>query len=218
MADWTTLSNTAVGVGGLPSGATVTALRDNPIAIAEDAPGAPPMVGMIRKISQTVISGSPATVDIFWDNALYDSIHIELSNATPTTTGVKIYARLSDDGTTFASAASSYSEAYLAISTASTVTSDNTETSDFIRLTPSPMGNTAGGGASGTIEILGINDATRFTPMNYHIGASNSSATLNQLTIGSAMRRTNGVVKGIRFYASSGTLLNGLVTVYGVWK
>ena len=41
MADWTTLPNTAVGVGGLPSGTTVTALRDNPIAIAEGAAGAP---------------------------------------------------------------------------------------------------------------------------------------------------------------------------------
>ena len=41
MADWTTLPNAAVGVGGLPSGTTVTALRDNPIAIAEGTAGAP---------------------------------------------------------------------------------------------------------------------------------------------------------------------------------
>jgi hypothetical protein len=41
MANWTTLPNSAVGVGGLPSGSTVTALRDNPIAIAEGAAGAP---------------------------------------------------------------------------------------------------------------------------------------------------------------------------------
>jgi hypothetical protein len=41
MADWTNLPNTAVGVGGLPSGTTVTALRDNPVAIAEGAAGAP---------------------------------------------------------------------------------------------------------------------------------------------------------------------------------
>jgi hypothetical protein len=45
MADWTTLPNTAVGVGGLPSGTTVTALRDNPIAIAEGAAGAPRVRG-----------------------------------------------------------------------------------------------------------------------------------------------------------------------------
>ena len=44
MADWTALSNTAVGVGGLPSGATITALRDNPQAIAEGAAGAPRVV------------------------------------------------------------------------------------------------------------------------------------------------------------------------------
>jgi len=41
VTDYTILSNTAVGVGGLPSGATVTALRDNPIAIAEGTAGAP---------------------------------------------------------------------------------------------------------------------------------------------------------------------------------
>lgn len=41
MADYTDLPDTAVGVGGTPSGTTVTALRDNPIAIAEGAVGAP---------------------------------------------------------------------------------------------------------------------------------------------------------------------------------
>jgi hypothetical protein len=45
MADYTDLSNAAVGIGGLPSGATVTALRDNPIAIAEAAVGAPKIQG-----------------------------------------------------------------------------------------------------------------------------------------------------------------------------
>ena len=46
MADWTNLPNQAVGVGGLPSGTTVTALRDNPVAIAEGAPGAPKVQGV----------------------------------------------------------------------------------------------------------------------------------------------------------------------------
>lgn len=46
MTDYTTLPNTAVGVGGLPSGATVTALRDNPIAICEGATGAPRIYGL----------------------------------------------------------------------------------------------------------------------------------------------------------------------------
>lgn len=41
MTTWTTISNSAVAVGGIPSSTTVTALRDNPVAIAEAATGAP---------------------------------------------------------------------------------------------------------------------------------------------------------------------------------
>ena len=45
MTTWTTLSAGAVGVSGIPSGSTVTALRDNPVAIAEGSSGAPRIVG-----------------------------------------------------------------------------------------------------------------------------------------------------------------------------
>lgn len=43
MTTWTDISNTSVAVGGIPSSATVTALRDNPSALAETASGAPVM-------------------------------------------------------------------------------------------------------------------------------------------------------------------------------
>lgn len=41
MTTWTTISNAAVAVGGIPSSTTVTALRDNPVAIAEASSGSP---------------------------------------------------------------------------------------------------------------------------------------------------------------------------------
>lgn len=41
MTTWTTISNAAVAVGGIPSSSTVTALRDNPSAMAETSSGAP---------------------------------------------------------------------------------------------------------------------------------------------------------------------------------
>lgn len=41
MTTWTSISNAAVAVGGIPSSSTVTALRDNPAAMAETATGAP---------------------------------------------------------------------------------------------------------------------------------------------------------------------------------
>jgi hypothetical protein len=41
MSTWTTISNAAVAVGAIPSSTTVTALRDNPVAIAAAATSAP---------------------------------------------------------------------------------------------------------------------------------------------------------------------------------
>ena len=41
MTTWTTISNAAVAVGAIPSSSTVTALRDNPAAVAEASSGAP---------------------------------------------------------------------------------------------------------------------------------------------------------------------------------
>lgn len=41
MTTWTTISNAAVAVGAIPSSTTVTALRDNPIAIAEASSASP---------------------------------------------------------------------------------------------------------------------------------------------------------------------------------
>ena len=41
MTTWTTITNADVAVGGIPSSTTVTALRDNPLAIAESSNGAP---------------------------------------------------------------------------------------------------------------------------------------------------------------------------------
>ena len=55
MADWTNLPNQAVGVGGLPSGTTVTALRDNPVAIAEGAAGAPRVANAALETIQAAI-------------------------------------------------------------------------------------------------------------------------------------------------------------------
>ena len=41
MTTWTTISNAAVAVGAIPSSSVVTALRDNPSAVAESSSGAP---------------------------------------------------------------------------------------------------------------------------------------------------------------------------------
>jgi len=58
MTTWTDLPNAAVQPGGRPRGSTITALRDNPIAIAEDATGAPKIK---RKHMLSSVATSPNT-------------------------------------------------------------------------------------------------------------------------------------------------------------
>lgn len=55
MTTWTSISNAAVAVGGIPSSSTVTALRDNPSAIAEAASGAPIVVSGWHPIDKVTI-------------------------------------------------------------------------------------------------------------------------------------------------------------------
>ena len=87
MADWTNLPNQAVGVGGLPSGTTVTALRDNPIAIAQGAAGAPRLRGFAAMTVAEYLSLFPLSVDVGVNtlNAeAYDGQFTNISNATST--------------------------------------------------------------------------------------------------------------------------------------
>ena len=55
MTSWTSISNAAVAVGGIPSSATVTALRDNPSALAEGVSGAPVMVSGWHPVDKVTI-------------------------------------------------------------------------------------------------------------------------------------------------------------------
>ena len=55
MTTWTSILNAAVAVGGIPSSTTVTALRDNPSALAESASGAPVMVSGWHPVDKVTI-------------------------------------------------------------------------------------------------------------------------------------------------------------------
>jgi hypothetical protein len=86
MADWTTLPNAAVGVGGLPSGTTVTALRDNPVAIAEGAAGAPRANGKMAATFLEYATSNPLTGLSAGDLTLQPALFEEYSFANLTIT------------------------------------------------------------------------------------------------------------------------------------
>ena len=82
MTDYTALSNTAVGVGGLPSGATVTALRDNPLAIAEGSAGAPRISG---KAMQSEARGGLDVLTVTADTTFSSELGMKRVDGTMTT-------------------------------------------------------------------------------------------------------------------------------------
>jgi hypothetical protein len=67
MTTWTSISNPAVAVGGIPSSTTVTALRDNPAAMAEAASGAPVIVAGWHPYDKIAVGDSN-------DGVIYDSV------------------------------------------------------------------------------------------------------------------------------------------------
>jgi hypothetical protein len=78
MAAWTTISNALVAVGAKPFATTIQALRDNPIAIAEGASGAP------RVQAGGIASGAVTRVKLE-SPTLGDSIRVRADTETSTT-------------------------------------------------------------------------------------------------------------------------------------
>jgi hypothetical protein len=68
MTTWTDIANSAVAVGGIPSGSTITALRDNPSALAEGSTGATRIKGEAAARESTglavVVTSAADTVTI----------------------------------------------------------------------------------------------------------------------------------------------------------
>lgn len=60
MTTYSTISNASVAVGAIPSSTTVTALRDNPIAISEASSGAPVMVSGWHPVDKVTIGDGKA--------------------------------------------------------------------------------------------------------------------------------------------------------------
>jgi hypothetical protein len=90
MTTYTAISNTLVSVGAKPFASTIQALRDNPIAIAEGAAGAPAVLGLgaasLRSRLPVLTGLTAGTVSISTSSAApVENIHHSGSFVTTTT-------------------------------------------------------------------------------------------------------------------------------------
>jgi hypothetical protein len=72
MTTWTSISNAAVAVGGIPSSSTVTALRDNPSAVAEASTGAPVVFAGWHPYDK--VSVGDGKTGLFYDHAVTGTV------------------------------------------------------------------------------------------------------------------------------------------------
>ena len=91
MANWTTLPNTAVGVGGLPSGTTVTALRDNPVSMGEKDTSVPQNLRLGHWLIANVPATTGSSINTLTVSGLnlteYEFLIIEASGVTSSSAG-----------------------------------------------------------------------------------------------------------------------------------
>lgn len=216
MTDYTILSNTAVGVGGLPSGATVTALRDNPIAIAEGTAGSPPIVGVKRLISTTVVTTSVASVDFFFDPLLYETIFLEGQSIYPVSTVAAARLRLSADGSTFSSGSFDYDLAYIATNGGTLLSSAGGYNSVFPVIN---FRNSASRGMNFRTQVFGADDATQYTQCQTEMGGySQVSSSQHCWAASNGQRLSNAITNGLQFSFQSSDTAKGIFKIYGVPK
>jgi len=102
MTTWTDLSAGAVGVGGIPSGSTVTALRDNPLAIAEGATGAPRVTALARTCVKVFFYAGGAAVSVTGLGG-YGGVSIDASVVNLSGRAGLVMAVSTDNGATWSS-------------------------------------------------------------------------------------------------------------------
>jgi len=155
MTDYTTLSNTAVGVGGLPSGATVTALRDNPLAIAEGTSGAPKVQGKaFENVYIGAVNGTGTTESAVVLPDGVELIRLDVSGIVASTSIDLQIAYSTDGGSTYGSwgrlVGTSVAANYMATLMLDTVTPTTAYTG---LVTAGTLSGPAGSPSSGTNAI-----------------------------------------------------------------
>jgi len=100
MTTWTDLSAGAVGVGGIPSGSTVTALRDNPVAIAEGATGAPRVTAIARTCVKIFGAPGAGTDMVITGLAGYGGVTLDMQTRSGTTNSLMMNVS-TDNGSTW---------------------------------------------------------------------------------------------------------------------
>lgn len=160
----------------------------------------------------TVSAGATIPIDLSSYYTVYDEIIIQFSDLRPVTDNVSMYIRISDDGSTYASGASDYTDQVLYGTGASAGGVANATAAQINA--GSNWGNTATNMNTLTITIIKPGQSTLRPKIKYEVGYTNNSAAI-VTTVNYGVRNAAQVVRGIQLLTSSGNI-SGSYAIKGV--
>jgi hypothetical protein len=156
-------------------------------------------------------ASNSATIDLTWASGrTYQEMLIIMSNVTPATTTVTLQARTSADGTNWDSGASNYTWTNLDYSTGSF---SGTDTKMIIAGTTTNLVTTANNSVSGEFKAFDPGAST-FAKCGWELIATSGGQSRKQS--GGGNRASAGVIRGVRFFMSSGNIASGEFRLYGI--
>jgi len=200
MTTYVTIPDTDVDQDSPVTVALMTALRDNPIAIADGGGG--PILGLTMLSTSGEITGSPATVEFtgFRDDARYDAYLFEYLYINLNLDGISMAMRTSTNG------GSSYDS----------TTGDYGVSTGNLMPVSNAIGNAAGEAACGTVVLFAPDDAANKTYI-YATGVSITGTPAVATFSNGNFRDAIADVDAVQFLTTnaSGTYEGGKITVYG---
>lgn len=215
---WTTIPNTDVDAESPIDVDLMTALRDNPEAMAQGATGAPDFVGTTGaslKLLTATTAAASASVDFTDLDGTYDEYVITISTAIPATDSDAFYMRVStDNGSTWIT--TSYRYTQQRFNTDGGRTFSASASTSVIGLVDD-VGNGTGESVSGIIRVTNVASTSLYKHVCGELTRMNSTGLYSRITLG-GLQPTASAVDAIQFYFSVGNITSGEFRLYGIRK
>jgi hypothetical protein len=218
MTTWTSIPDTNLEVGKPTRSIDGLALRDNVLAAAEGASGAPEPVAktgaIMPLLSEKIVSVVAAVnfTDSDFDWTLYDRIIIVGEHVTIATNARYFTARLSEDGSTFYAGATDYDGQV-------TFTNSGAEgaPAPYLLLTDTgnAIGNTADYTTALTLIIHTPNNTGRIKQIEWDISYRTSTGDPNRALGSGFLRAFTSPLRGIRLRLNDDSNFSGTFRAYG---
>lgn len=214
MTGYVTIPNTDVDAESPLDVDLMTALRDNPIAIAEQDATAPRQVGAnLVELASATASGSSSLDFTSGIDSTYHAYLFTIEHLVPATNSTALRARFYISG---AWQTTLYRTVYdWAASDASSGITNDTAGIIFTDTSTNLQGNNATNSLSGQMILYGPSNTSSHKKV---IGQSTYGDSSNVLCTGSigGTHPSTAAITGVRFIQSSGNLTSGIVRMYGI--